>query len=181
MDRCRNNIVLSGVPGVEKENVLQVVEAAIPTRIHIVEARRLGPEPVSSSPKYHRRILVKLTAPGKQLVWAKRRQLMINDNPVYVNHDLTRQEQEARRQILPKYKLLRKREVACSIPRGVILLSGKPMTMEKIDTHLSKQTACCDTKECTGNRCCSQCQTGELPETSNFHAFPHSAQSVLLM
>ena len=71
---------------------------------------------------------------AKLSVYRKRLDLKLNDQDVYVNNDLTKQQQIARRQALPRYKELRQKEIRCSLPYGEILNpDGTPYSATEID------------------------------------------------
>ena len=66
--------------------------------------------------------------------------LKVNGHDVYVNTDLTRQQQTKRKAVLPKYKQLRAKKVKCSLPYDVILDDkGTPLSDNAIQGLLSAQ------------------------------------------
>lgn len=117
--------MLSGVEECDDEIVVDVVKKMIP-EVEVIEALRVGKPPTTATTtdsngttgRRPRRIVVKLSESGKARVWQNRHTLQFADQNVFVNHDLTRREQEARRQVVPTYKQLRTKGVWCSLPRG---------------------------------------------------------------
>lgn len=145
----KNNVVLDCIPEVDGEDVSRIVKELLPDIAgEVLSAERLGrpvtvhaPEGASQSSaraSRPRKILLKMTSSGKRAVWERRRQLTRGGQPVYVNHDLTRSEQSARRSAIPAYKQLWAAGVRCSIPRSEILdQEGQPMSQARIAELLS--------------------------------------------
>jgi len=76
---------------------------------------------------------------AKSQFYKKRFGLKVDDNPVYVNNDLTKEQWTKRKENLDKYKQLRTKGVTCSIPYGDILDdNGKVLTACDVQALLSQ-------------------------------------------
>ena len=133
----RNNVVLSGISEMNDVSCESLVRNVLPDGVKLLDAQRLGSladNITTSSSRRPRRILVRLTGSGKTTVLQQRMSLKYGSTctPVYVNHDLTRREQETRRKIVPVYKKLRSKGVRCSLPPDKILLNGNEMSQQDI-------------------------------------------------
>ena len=56
---------------------------------------------------------------------------------LFVNHDLTREQQHRRREVVSTYKELRRRAIKCTLPYDQILFEGRAMTDEDVAKHLA--------------------------------------------
>ena len=91
-------------------------------------ARRLGRATSDGTPRNCPRLVkVELTASGKVRLWQGRRGLKHGESPIYVNNDLSFDECNYCKAVLPKYKALREAGVRCSLPRDTILQDGTPI------------------------------------------------------
>eukprot|EP00117_Sycon_ciliatum_P003345 scpid68389/ scgid8179/ len=128
--QIRDNVIISGIEEDTEETLVDVLASLVsdidPSAF--TAADRLG-RPGGDRPRL---IRAKMTATTKAKLMDAHFGLKHGTNPVYVNHDLTMQQREARRSLLPKYKQLRSHGVKCFLPRDKILVDGKPITEEKI-------------------------------------------------
>ena len=128
--QIRDNVIISGIEEDTEETLVDVLASLVPDieASTFTAADRLG-RPGGDRPRL---IRAKMTATTKAKLIDARFGLKHGTNPVYVNHDLTMQQREARRSLLPKYKQLRSHGVKCFLPRDKILVDGKPIPEEKI-------------------------------------------------
>lgn len=151
-----NNVILNGVPEDKDEQLAVVVQNLVPglEERDIISAARINPASKKSVEKgtssdtdkrtattqtqKPRLIRAVLTTQGKQLLMQKKKEANHRSTPVYVSHDLTRKEQQRRREVVPTFVALRKQSVACSLPHDVIIRNGKPMTDAEIVAILGK-------------------------------------------
>ena len=119
-------VILSGLTETSEEDLRRLV-ISLNTKLQdrdVVDVYRLGKQP-SKGPKKPRLVRARLSAAGKRILLQSRTSLSVDGCPVYVNHDLTRTEQQRRKAALPSYKQLRAKGVLCSLPRDRIMLKGK--------------------------------------------------------
>ena len=78
-----------------------------------------------------------LTASGKSHLMRNKTCAKITGQLVYVNHDLTRQQQQRRRPLVAKFKALRAKGPP-PLPKDVIVMNGKPLTDADIEDMLNQ-------------------------------------------
>ena len=132
------NLILRGIPEADNED-----SVALSSRCEqllqisadqILSAERIGSASKAVQGKARPVRLRMKSHEAKLSVYRKRLDLKLNDQDVYVNNDLTKQQQIARRQALPRYKELRQKEIRCSLPYGEILNpDGTPYSATEID------------------------------------------------
>ena len=146
------NVVISGIPedsstNDRSNNVLDAMREFISqkltvTNCNIVSARRLG-SPVergataqAGRPRRPRLVLVQFGSLEDKIRVLKERSRLKGLN-IYLNDDLTKLERERRREALPRFKELRKRNVRVQLRRDRIFHDGKPLTLGDVDRFLS--------------------------------------------
>ena len=111
-----------------------LLELTLDLRQDDFEAFRLGHTKPTVG-EWPRPVLMKTTAAGKQLLmnmW----NVKYDDTHVYFNHDLTPNQRQQRKRLLPKYRELHKVQIQCKLIRDKIIRDGKEMTDEEIDDIL---------------------------------------------
>jgi len=120
-----NNIIINGMeegPGEDLSAIVRgLCEDLAPN--DILDVMRVG----KATETKRRLVKVVLTPHGKRALYAVRN-ATYNSKPIYVQHDLTRDERERRKKWVPLYKDLRKQQIKCSLPRDCILMDGLPLT-----------------------------------------------------
>ena len=129
-----SNFVLHGLAegagATDREEVLKL----FPHLAEATEIFRLGREAPSPTSK-PRPLLVKTTRPYKSEAFRAKNRL--REKSLFLNHDLTRDQQRRRRDVVATYKELRRRSVRCSLPYDLILIDGRPITDEDVAKYLS--------------------------------------------
>lgn len=126
----RTNIILSGVPEAESEDLATPLSVLFPdVKLATLSATRVG----KKQPDSCRLIRIQTTASCKKLIMKRKKNgLKYGGQDVYINHDLTPKQREARRKVVPTFKQLRQRNVQCSLPVDRILIDGKPVSEAQI-------------------------------------------------
>jgi len=137
-----HNVVLRGVEEAADE-YLPAIISSFASDVSVSDVRaasRITPRAKNSetSTSYPRLIRATLTTEGKQALLKHRFSAQYNGKPIYIMHDLTRQEQKRRKAVLPTYQKLRAANVECSLPKDRIIKDRKPMTDDEIATLLPR-------------------------------------------
>ena len=149
-----NNVILRGLKENSREDLPALIAALVPDfkRDDIIQVSRLegrkqrvADSSASASasastqpPDPPRPVRAVLTASGKSHLMRNKTRAKINGQPVYVNHDLTRQQQQRRRPLVAKFKALRAKGNPCHLPKDVIVMNGKPLTDADIEDLLNQ-------------------------------------------
>lgn len=151
------NVVLSGIDEAENEDLKAIIvdvakhatTQILPT--DIVSANRLGKADSGAKPQddvtpgsrplTHRPRLVKVqfsnqTTARKLLANSRTLRESSQYGSVYVNEDLTPSERIRRRQMVPKYRELRRQGMQVSLRRAAIWLKGRQMTDDEVNLAL---------------------------------------------
>eukprot|EP00117_Sycon_ciliatum_P033248 scpid51029/ scgid25628/ len=140
-----NNIVLRGLLESPSEDLPAIISTLAPQVApgDILSATRIGQSrsnstgAVTLSARLVRAVLSPTTK--AQLMHHKPQAKHKGEN-VYIQHDLTRQEQARRKELVPKFRALRSKGVKCHLPRDAITLNGKHLTSEDIARLLTSQS-----------------------------------------
>eukprot|EP00117_Sycon_ciliatum_P000128 scpid104768/ scgid6318/ len=104
----------------------------------LLQTRRIGrPSPSGKSRLVH----VSTNKATKATIMDGRFGLKFDDTPVYVNHDLTPNQQKDRRQAIPIYKQLRAKGIKCYLPYAKIVVDGTPISYDSAHKLLEGNTA----------------------------------------
>lgn len=143
IERARRdcNALVHGLPEEQGEHILTRCRAILSTPTGIESAERLGKASEKARP-----VLVRFSSrQSKHKVFKEKRSLMHEGKKLYVHHDLTRQQQQRRRELVETYKVLRTMGVRCTLPRDSILdEEGAPMpegTIQRLLQESSPQVA----------------------------------------
>ena len=158
-DKCSrvHNVVVRGLTESSSENLPAIIGSLAPNIAlsEIKSATRLGQQPrrdtastantsaTASTTGQHtgvrpaRLVHVVLTPQAKSQLMQHKTKATYRGEKVYIQHDLTRQEQQRRRALVPKLRALRDKGVQCHLPRDVIMHSGKPLSTEDIARMLN--------------------------------------------
>ena len=125
----QDNVIISGLPESDGENLTQLVSGLVPeVNPTAITVRRIG-KPLENKP----RLVHVRTDPGTKARLLKHRfGLKHGTHSIYINHDLTRQQQDTRRRALPTFKQLRAKGIRCTLPLDIILVEGKPVSQQDI-------------------------------------------------
>ena len=140
--RRETNIILRGVDeegdDINRDSCAQLL--GIPTT-DIVTVERLGRAHQTAQPDKPRPVRVQLaTRATKAAVYGRRLDLKVGSRNLYVSHDLTRSQQQARTKVVPVYKRLRALHVRCSLPYDTILdPEGTAMADSEITRLLERE------------------------------------------
>ena len=118
----------------DSDRLREEVTKIFPHLDESAEIIRLGkvPSPQNARP---RPVLIKTTRPNKAQAFLAKHQLRTRS--LFVNHDLTREQQHRRREVVSTYKELRRRAIKCTLPYDQILFEGRAMTDEDVAKHLA--------------------------------------------
>ena len=118
----------------DSDRLREEVTKIFPHLDESAEIIRLGkvPSPQNARP---RPVLIKTTRPNKAQAFLAKHQLRTRS--LFVNHDLTREKQHRRREVVSTYKELRRRAIKCTLPYDQILFEGRAMTDEDVAKHLA--------------------------------------------
>ena len=148
-----NNVILRGVQELPSENLSAIIGTLAPQLApeDIKSAARLGPSH-SSRPRDEtsssragakpapRLVRVVLSPQGKNLLLRNKTSAQYKGDNVYIQHDLTRQEQRRRKDLVPKFRALRDKGVRCHLPRDKIINNGAPLSSDDITRLLNTVT-----------------------------------------
>ena len=140
-----NNIVLRGLLESPSEDLPAIISTLAPqvapkdilsaTRIGQLHSNSTGA--VTTSARLVRAVLAPTT---KAQLMRHKTQAKHKGENVYIQHDLTRQEQARRKELVPKFRALRSKGVKCHLPRDAITLKGKHLTSQDIACLLTTQS-----------------------------------------
>ena len=140
-----NNIVLRGLLESPSEDLPAIISTLAPqvapgdilsaTRIGQLHSNTTGA--VTTSARLVRAVLAPTT---KAQLMRHKTQAKHKGENVYIQHDLTRQEQARRKELVPKVRALRSKGVKCHLPRDAITLNGKHLTSQDIARLLTTQS-----------------------------------------
>jgi|GEM_PF-4186433 len=161
----RNNVIIRGidvtgtpdmkkvvstiVPNMSESDVLSVTvivprkkspgteDSTTTTPASSSSAEKDVPTPPTTTSASARLLRVKLTPEGKGHMLHHKVKASYNGNPVFINHDLTKQQQENQRKVLPLFKELRQKGHRCHLPRDKIIFDGKELNDAAIAAMLS--------------------------------------------
>ena len=143
----------SPVQELPSENLSAIIGTLAPQLApeDIKSAARLGPSH-SSRPRDEtsgslagakpapRLVRVVLSPQGKNLLLRNKTSAQYKGDNVYIQHDLTRQEQRRRKDLVPKFRALRDKGVRCHLPRDKIINNGAPLSSDDITRLLNTVT-----------------------------------------
>jgi len=137
----RNNVVIRGLSSAAETDLVALISNLVPDlpTNSVLSATFIKPRSAQAKPD-SKLVRAVLTAAGKKSLLSKKKQAEYDGSPVYIQHDLTKQEQARRRavvpQLVPQLKELRKKGIKCHLPRDVILVDGKELSNEEVASLL---------------------------------------------
>lgn len=138
-EQIRTNVILSGLPESDEEDLNQAVVTLFPE----VESSSLRTSRIGKSLNDRPRLVCIRTddATKKIIMQKKRKGLMYGKHKVYVNHDLTRKQRDTRKQCVTLFKRMKEKGIQCSLPVDRILVNGKPVSDQEISKLLDGAAA----------------------------------------